>query len=116
MRLLALASALALGLVLSACGGDGGGGTRAQLAVEGLRLVQQPSGKRQLTGRVVNTGDAAVPVVQLTVSLFDADNVSTGTTQIQVEDVPADSSTFFRHTLDTSADVRGARLKGVLVP
>jgi hypothetical protein len=116
MRLLPLVFALALGLLLSACGGSGGGDARAQLAVDSLRLVQQPSGKRQITGRVVNTGDAPMSVVQLTVSLFDADNVGAGTAQIQVEDVPADSSTFFRHTLDTSADVRGARLKGLMVP
>lgn len=115
-------------LILSACGGSSPSSDDAASAdtsdtqtdeqpvrIEDFRLVEGPNGERQVMGTLQNTTAEAIENAQVQISLYDANNVRIDSMSVNVSDIPAEGETEFRQSLDTDAEVAGARVQSVLV-
>lgn len=80
-----------------------------------FQYQQTLGGSRMLSGRLENLSPEDIPVAQIQISLFDADNRRISSTYIIVRDIQAGDSTFFKEPIDTDLDVRGARVRTVLI-
>jgi hypothetical protein len=85
------------------------------LHVEEVVYREMPGGARIVTGTLVNDGDAAVPGAQVQLSLFDADNRRVGQMMVVVRDVPPRDSVAFREPVRDREDVRGVRVRNIIV-
>ena len=101
------ALALAALLTLAACGG----GASAEIGVRGLELQRRGTGYPSVSGYVVNGGGAAARSVDVSITLYDADNRPIEDVLLQVRDVPAGDSVRFERALDLSPS--SAKLKYV---
>ncbi len=90
-------------------------GDSVDVEIEEFTYSRLPDGTRVLTGKLRNTSDKAYSRAQVVVSLYGPDNQRVGTANIDVQDIGVGESTPFRHPLDVEADVRGARVRNVLV-
>lgn len=99
-------------LALGACGGEE---DARDVHVRDFRLVEAPSGDRQVMGTLHNAGSKDIENAQVQVTLFDGDNVRIETMNVPVSDIPASGEVEFKQALDTEADVEGARVQSVLV-
>ncbi|MDX1739952.1 MAG: FxLYD domain-containing protein, partial [Rhodothermales bacterium] len=86
-----------------------------QLHVEKIDLKQQESGARILTGTVLNDSKQAVRGAQVQITLFDAKNRRVDGMFAVVRDIPAHGSVDFREPVQSDYDVRGARVRSVLI-
>ncbi|QXD14118.1 FxLYD domain-containing protein [Rhodocaloribacter litoris] len=102
-------------LLPAACGGRGDAGAEPTVHVEDFEYLLLPGEVRVLTGRVVNPTDEPIAHAQLQVSLFDADNRRIGSMIIVVDDIPARGEKAFREVIDSDEDIRGARVRSILV-
>ncbi|GIV58147.1 MAG: hypothetical protein KatS3mg042_1060 [Rhodothermaceae bacterium] len=104
-------------LLPAACGGrgDAEAGAEPTVHVEDFEYLLLPGEVRVLTGRVVNPTDEPIAHAQLQVSLFDADNRRIGSMIIVVDDIPARGEQAFREVIDSDEDIRGARVRSILV-
>ncbi|RMF52075.1 MAG: hypothetical protein D6746_17085 [Bacteroidetes bacterium] len=107
-------------LLPAACGGRGDAeapeaGPEPTVHVADFTFQQLPGDVRVLTGRVVNPTDTPIAHAQLQVSLFDADNRRIGSMIIVVDDIPARGEQAFREVIDSDEDIRGARVRSILV-
>jgi ABC-type glycerol-3-phosphate transport system substrate-binding protein len=111
---------LACTLAFAACGdsssADSAASGNQDVQVADFRLVETPSGQRQVMGTLQNKGTTAIAGVQIKVSLFDANNVRIETMSVTVSDeIPAAGEMQFKKPLTTEAAVHGARVHSVLV-
>lgn len=110
---------LAALLLLPACGtpDDAAAPATAQTdyRVEDFQYALLPGGARVLTGTFYNPTDEALRNAQIQVSLFDRDNQKVSALTILVRDVPAGGRKAFREPVDSDVDVRGARVRSVMV-
>lgn len=111
-RLVLLIGCLLLGLGLTACGAKQ---ERPQLQVEGVEYQQRPGGTRILTGTLFNPSEQRVPSAQIQVTLLDVDNQAIGSMIVPVQDIGPGERKPFREPVDRKLDVRGVRVKSVLV-
>jgi len=84
--------------------------------VQNVEYRQLPGGARILTGDVVNQTDAAVTIVQIEFSLFDADNRKVDTLMMVVRDIEPRGVQSFREPIVSDADVRAARARRAFIP
>ncbi len=103
---------LALMLGLTSCGNRA---TSRELRVQDLELTLHPSGARIVTGTVHNDSGQAVRGAQVQITLFDHKNRGVDGMFAVVRDIPAGGSVDFREPLQSDYDVRGARVRSVLI-
>ncbi len=105
---------LLLVFVMAGCGRNG---ERAEspVRVEHFRYQELPGGTRIVTGVVRNLTDQPITNLQLEIGLYDRHNRLIGTMQVPVQNIPPQGRKRFRQPLDTDQDVRGARVRSVLV-
>jgi hypothetical protein len=103
-----------LGGFLGACGGDGSGGTNAEVVQPGL--VQTPSGERLFTGTLVNQGSSTIGIAEVEVALYDDEGARIETMRVQVQDVPPSDSVEFNETIDSDRSIQQAQVQGILIP
>ena len=96
-------------LTLAACSGD----APDQVGVRGLELRQRGVSYPTVSGYVVNGGGAEARSVDVSITLYDADNRPIEDVLLQVQGVaPGDSSRFERQ-LDLSASSAKVKYVGV---
>lgn len=110
LGLLCFAALLALA---SACSSEVSG--VENLRVEEVQYREMPGGARIVTGTVFNDGEAELPGAQLQLSLYDGDNQRVGQMIVFVRDLAPGEGTDFREPVRERADVRGVRVKSILV-
>ena len=103
---------VAVAMLMISCGTRQRG---ADLRVEGLELTLHESGARILTGTVVNDADLTVRGAQVQITLFDGKNRRVDGMFAVVRDIPAQGSVDFREPVQSDYDVRGARVRSILV-
>lgn len=112
---------IVLGVLFFGLAGCGGGGEVDEApAVEGVRVEDfeyslLPGGARILSGKLYNPSDEPIRNAQIQVSLFDPNNRRVSTMQILVQDIGPGEHKPFRESLDTEMDIRGARVRSILV-
>lgn len=99
-------------LLLAACADEA---PETQLQVEDFQYQMLPGGARIISGKVLNNGAATISNAQLQVSLFDADNRRISSMIILVQDLEPGASKSFREPIDSDLDIRGARVRSILV-
>lgn len=114
-RPLFVLSLLFLGGAGVGCGGEASPRSE-NIDVRDFRYVEQPNGEREFSAEVHNTGPKDISIAQIEVSLFDETGVEVGTQQIEVQNIPADSSRSFTQALTHSGPVGQARVNSVMVP
>jgi hypothetical protein len=107
-----LTLAVVLPLLLTACADEA---SDPQLQVEDFQYQMLPGGARIISGKLLNNGETTVSNAQLQVSLFDADNRRVSSMIILVQDVEPGAAKSFREPIDSDLDIRGARVRSVLV-
>lgn len=107
-----LLGVLVVALAGAGCGPATGG---PELRVEGLELTQHASGARILTGTLSNNSGKAVSGAQIQITLFDGKNRRVDGMFAVVRDIPGNGSVGFREPVQSDYDVRGARVRSVLV-
>ena len=104
-------------LATQACGGGAGEekDPEGRVEVEDFQYVQVPGGARIVMGKVYNRSAEAIRTAQLQVALYDEDNRRVGTMSVVVRDIGPGERKPFRQPVDAAEDVRGARVRSVLV-
>jgi hypothetical protein len=85
------------------------------LRVENLELTLHESGARIVTGTVFNDSDDVVRGAQVQITLFDEKNRRVDGMFAVVRDLPAGGSVDLREAVQSDYDVRGARVRAVLI-
>ncbi len=118
MKQLRLIVLTVLLLATQACGGNYGEEGRdpeARVEVEDFQYVRLPGGARIVMGKLHNRSAEPISTAQLRVALYDEDNRRVGTMSIVVRHVGPGERKPFRQVVDADEDVRGARVRSVLV-
>ena len=105
-------------LATQACGGEAGDKEKdpeGRVEVEDFQYVQVPGGARIVMGKVYNRSDEAIKAAQLQVALYDEDNRRIGTMSVVVRHIGPGERKAFRQPVDAAEEVRGARVRSVLV-
>ena len=102
-------------LTLSACSHADTETHAPNVQVEAFTYKRLPGGTRVLSGTLYNPTPEPVHHAQIQVSLFDADNRRISTMMIVVDEVAPEGRKRFRRTIDSDLDVRGARVRSILV-
>ena len=87
----------------------------ARVVVEEFKYSSLPGGARIVTGRLHNPTSVTIPGAQIQISLFDADNRRVSTMSVEVRDLKPGEHRAFREAVDSDQDVRGARVRSVLL-
>ncbi|GEM_PF-964180 len=110
-------SLMVLGLLVIATGcSESTSDELERVRVEDIEYQLLQGGARILTGSVVNTSDAHIPIAQIRVTLFDEYNRSVDQMMIVVRDIPVGEEIRFREAVRSDFDIRGARARSVLIP
>ncbi len=108
--------AVMLMLVLQACQTDAvEQDVSGVIQVEDVKYSLLPGGARIVTGMIYNPSEVVVRNAQIQVSLFDSNNRLVSSMSIPVKDVPPGERKSFRQPVDVDMDIRGAKVKSVLV-
>jgi len=105
-------------LATQACGGDSGEGEKdveGRVEVMDFQYVRLPGGARIVMGKLHNRSAEPISTAQLRIHLYDADNLLVTTMTVVVRHVGPGEHKPFRQVVDTDEDVRGARVRSVLV-
>ena len=102
-----------LAFALIGCGTDAPE-TATALDVK-LEYQLLPGGGRVLTGTVENQSEKPIRNAQVQVSLFDKNNRQVGSMSFSMKDLEPSTPVPFREPVDSDEDVRGARVRNVLV-
>ena len=104
-------------LFVAACGGGDAGGPapESRVDVEDFQFAQLPGGTRIVMGKLHNLGAEAIRNAQIQISLYDADNRLVTTMSIIVRNVEPGEHKPFREPIDADENVRGARVRSVLL-
>ena len=84
--------------------------------VKNVEYKEWQGGARILTGELENLTDVRIPVAQVDISLFDANNRRVESMKILVRDIDPGTSVSFREPVISNLDIRGARARAVFVP
>ena len=88
---------------------------RLPLEVEDLKYSLLPGGARIVTGNLYNPSPDNVRNAQIQISLYDSDNRKISSMNVVIKDIPPGERKYFREAVDVDLDVRGARVKSVIV-
>lgn len=105
-------------LFVAACGGDAEEVVQDQAAsveVEDFRYVLVPGGARFVSGKLRNLTAEPIRNAQIQIALYDADNRLVTTMRVLVRDVGPAQQKAFRQAVDAADNIRGARVRSVLV-
>ncbi len=105
-------------LATQACGGNYGEEGRdpeARVEVEDFQYVRLPGGARIVMVKLHNRSAEPISTAQLKIALYDADNLLVTTMSVVVRHVGPGERKPFRQVVDADEDVRGARVRSVLV-
>ena len=87
-----------------------------RVRVKNVAYKEWRGGARILTGELENLTDILIPVAQIDISLFDANNRRVESLMILVRDIGPRASVSFREPVRSEFDIRGARVRAVFVP
>ncbi len=105
-------------LATPACGGDAGEegkNAKGRVEVQDFRYVRLPGGARIVMGKLHNRSAEPINAAQLRIHLYDADNLLVTTMNVVVRHIEPGEYKPFRQMIDTDEDVRGARVRSVLI-
>jgi hypothetical protein len=105
-------------LLVTACGGDAEEAAQdpvASVEVEDFRYVLVPGGARFVSGKLRNLTAETIRNAQIQIALYDADNRLVTTMRVLVRDVGPEQQKVFRQVVDAADNIRGARVRSVLV-
>ena len=105
-------------LATQACGGDAGEEgkhAKGRVEVEDFRYVRLPGGARIVMGKLHNRSAETISTAQLRIHLYDADNLLVTTMNVVVRHIGPGEHKPFRQMVDADENVRGARVRSVLV-
>ena len=105
-------------LATPACGGDAGEqgkNTKGRVEVKDFRYVKLPGGARIVMGKLYNRSAEPINAAQLRIHFYDADNLLVTTMNVVVHDIGPGEYKPFRQMVDVDEDVRGARVRSVLL-
>ena len=111
---MAMVMSLLVGTLVSACS-DNQVPDTDRLNVQDLHLRIHPGGARIITGRLVNLSSDPVTVAQIKITLFDADNLPISRMSVVLHNILPGDGVLFREPVDSDEDIRGARVKNILV-
>ncbi len=104
-------------LLVAACGGGSEEAAEAvedPVEIEDFRYMMIPGGARVVSGKLHNR--TAEPIHgQIQIALYDQDNRFVTTMSVLVRNVGPDERKAFREVVDAADNVRGARVRNVLV-
>jgi hypothetical protein len=106
---------LSLSLLLPACQSEESGGESTAVQVEDVKYTLLPGGARVVTGKLYNPSEVLVRNAQIQISLFDGNNRRVSSMSITVQDVSPGERKSFRQPVDIDMDIRGAKVRSVLV-
>ncbi len=118
MKSLRLIVLTVLLLATQACGGDSGEGEKdieGRVEVMDFQYVRVPGGARIVMGKLHNRSAETISTAQLRIHLYDADNLLVTTMNVVVRHIEPGEHKPFRQMVDADEDVRGARVRSVLV-
>lgn len=90
-------------------------GKNSQIRVEALEYSLLPTGERIITGALKNETRVPISGAQIQVSLFDRTNRRIGSMSFVVRDIGPGERKAFREPVNEAEDVRGARVRSVIV-
>ena len=102
-------------LLISACAGDTPEPKGASVQVEDVKYTLLPGGARIVTGTLYNSSEARVKGAQIQISLFDGNNVRVSSMIVTITDLQPGERKPFRQPVDTDLDIKGAKVRSVLV-
>ena len=105
-------------LATQACGGDSGEegkNAKGRVEVEDFQYVRLPGGARIVMGKLHNRSAEPIHTAQLRIHLYDADNLLVTTMNVVVRHIGPGEHKPFRQVVDADEDVRGARVRSVLI-
>lgn len=105
-------------LFVAACGGaadEADTDTNPRVDVEDFQFARLPGGARIVTGKLHNLSAESIRNAQIQISLYDADNRLVSTLSIIVRNVEPGELKPFRQAIDADDNVRGARVRSVLL-
>ncbi len=105
-------------LATQACGrdsGEGGKDVEGRVEVIDFQYVRVPGGARIVMGKLHNRSAEPIHTAQLRIHLYDADNLLVTTMNVVVRHIGPGERKPFRQVVDADEDVRGARVRSVLV-
>lgn len=104
-------------LCLAACSdnADEAANLAEHITVNDFQYSLLPGGARIVTGEVHNASTQALSNIQVSITLFDANNRRISSMNVTVRDVPPGESKRFREPVQDSENVRGAKVRSVLV-
>ena len=118
MKQLRLIVLTVLLLATQACGrdsGEGGKDVEGRVEVEDFRYIRLPGGARIVMGKLHNRSAETISTAQLRIHLYDADNLLVTTMNVVVRHIGPGEHKPFRQMVDADEDVRGARVRSVLL-
>lgn len=83
--------------------------------VEELQYSLLPGGARVITGKLYNPSSKNIRNAQVQIFLFDEKNRKVSDMSVTVKDVSPGERKSFRQPVDVDLDIRGAKVKRVLV-
>lgn len=86
-----------------------------EIEVEAFEFVKLPGGSRIVRGRLHNPSSTLINNAQVQLALYDADNRLIDTIHFTIQEIHPGKSKPFREPITIKADVRGARVRSVLV-
>ncbi|MEM6648234.1 MAG: FxLYD domain-containing protein [Bacteroidota bacterium] len=104
-----------LALTFIGCGGGTDAPDEATALDVKLEYQRLPGGGRILIGTVENQSEKPIRNAQVQVSLFDANNRRVGSMSFTVKNLEPSTPVPFREPVDSDLDVRGARVRNILV-
>jgi hypothetical protein len=87
-----------------------------RVRVKNVTYREMAGGARILTGELENLSEVRIPVAQIDISLFDANNRRVESMLIEVRDIEPGASVEFREPVRSNLDIRGAKARAVFVP
>ena len=106
---------MALLLIVPACQIGSEQEERIPLEVEDLKYSLLPGGARIVTGKLYNPREENIRNAQIQISLYDGENRKVSSMSVTIKDVSPGERKSFRQAVDVDQDIRGARVKSVIV-
>ena len=88
---------------------------KASVEIEDVKYTLLPGGARIVTGTIYNPTGSPVRNAQIQISLFDGQNRRVDDMSVTVQDVPPGKRKPFRQPVESDMDIRGAKVRSVLV-
>ena len=102
-------------LALIGCQSENAEQEQVPVQVEDVKYTLLPGGARIVTGTLFNPSESIVKGAQIQISLYDGNNIRVSSMSVTVTDVPPGERKPFRQPVDVDLDIKGAKVRSVLV-